>query len=47
MIRRNTNRRRMIGDHHSRTAWRATLLVRDVDDLLGTHRSMLYATTFL
>jgi hypothetical protein len=47
MIRRNTNRRHMVGDHHGRAAWRATLLVRAVDDLLGTHRSLLYATTFL
>jgi hypothetical protein len=28
----------MIGDHHGRTAGRATLLVRAVDDILGTHR---------
>jgi hypothetical protein len=27
----------MIGDHHGRTAGRATLLVRAVDDILGTH----------
>ncbi len=27
----------MIGDHHGRTARRATLLVRAVDDILGTH----------
>jgi hypothetical protein len=29
----------MMGDHHGRTAVRATLLVRAVDDILGTHRS--------
>jgi hypothetical protein len=29
----------MIGDHHGRTARRATLLVRTVDEILGTHRS--------
>jgi hypothetical protein len=28
----------MIGDHHGRTAGKATLLVRAVDDILGTHR---------
>jgi hypothetical protein len=33
------NRRHMIDDHHGRTAWRATLLVRAVDEILGTHRS--------
>jgi hypothetical protein len=27
----------MIDDHHGRTAWRATLLVRAVDEILGTH----------
>jgi hypothetical protein len=27
----------MIGDHHGRTAGRATLLVRAVDEILGTH----------
>jgi hypothetical protein len=37
VIRRNTNRRHMIGDHHGRTARRANLLVRAVDDILGTH----------
>jgi transposase, IS6 family len=29
----------MIGDHHGWTAERATLLLRAVDDILGTHRS--------
>ena len=38
VIRRNTNRRHMIGDHHGRSAGRATLLVRAVDAILGTHR---------
>jgi hypothetical protein len=37
MIRRNTNRRHMIDDHHGRNAWRANLLVRAVDGILGTH----------
>jgi hypothetical protein len=27
----------MIGDHHGRTAGRATLLVRAVEEILGTH----------
>jgi pimeloyl-ACP methyl ester carboxylesterase len=27
----------MIGDHHGRTAARASLLVRAMDDILGTH----------
>jgi hypothetical protein len=38
VIRKKTNRRHMIGDHHGRTAGRATLLVRAVDKILGTHR---------
>ena len=38
VIRRNTNRRHMIGDHHRRRAERATPLVRAVDAILGTHR---------
>jgi hypothetical protein len=28
----------MIGDHHGRTGRRATLLVRAMDEILGTHR---------
>jgi hypothetical protein len=36
-MRRKANRRHMIGDHHGRTAGRATLLVRAVDGILGTH----------
>ena len=44
VIRRNTNRRHMIGDHHGRTAGRATLLVRAVDEILGTHRSTAQVT---
>ena len=35
---RKTNRRHMTGDHHGRTARRATLLVRAADEILGTHR---------
>jgi hypothetical protein len=38
VIRRKTNRRHMIGDHHGRMTGRATLLVRAVDEILGTHR---------
>ena len=38
VIRRNTNRRHMTGDHHGRSAERATLLVRTADGILGTHR---------
>ena len=44
VIRRKTNRRHMIGDHHGRTAGRATLLVRAVDEILGTHRSTAQVT---
>jgi hypothetical protein len=39
VIRRKTNRRHMIGDHYGPTAGRATVLVRAVDEILGTHRS--------
>jgi hypothetical protein len=38
MVRRNMNRRHMIDDHHDGTGWRATLLVRAMDEILGTHR---------
>ena len=38
VIRRKTNRRHMTGDHHDRTARRATLLVTAADEILGTHR---------
>ena len=38
VIRRKTNRRHMTGDHHGRTARRATLLVTAADEILGTHR---------
>jgi hypothetical protein len=37
MIRRKTNRRHMTGDHHDQAAGIATLLVRAVDGILGTH----------
>ena len=34
VIRRNMNRRHMIGDHYGPTAWRATVLVRAVDGIV-------------
>ena len=34
------NRRHMIDDHHGRMAGRATLLVRAVDEILGTHKCL-------
>jgi hypothetical protein len=37
-MRRNTNRRHMIGDHHGRAADTATLLLTATDGILGTHR---------
>jgi glutamate dehydrogenase/leucine dehydrogenase len=33
----------MIGDHHGQTAGRATLLVRAMDGILGTHRTRMAA----
>jgi hypothetical protein len=33
----------MIGDHHGRMAGRATLLVRAVDGILGTHSTITAA----
>jgi hypothetical protein len=39
VIRRKANRRHVIGDHHGWTAGRATLLVRAMDGILGTHRT--------
>ncbi len=39
VVRRKTNRRHMTGDNHGRTSEKATLLVRAVDEILGTHRS--------
>ena len=46
VIRRNTNRRRMIGDHHCRAAGRATLLVRAMDGIFGTHSLTNPGTSF-
>jgi len=37
VIRRKTKRRHMIGDHYGPAGGRATLLVRAVDAILGTH----------
>ncbi len=42
MIRRKTNRKHMTGDHHGRTAKRATLLVTATDEILGTHRTQTF-----
>jgi len=47
VIRRKTNRRHMTGDHHGRTAGRATLLVTATDEILGTHRCTLAEKTSL
>ena len=38
VMRRKANCRHMTGDHHGRGVGRATLLVRAVDAILGTHR---------
>jgi hypothetical protein len=35
LVTRNMNRRHMTGDHHGRTAGRATLLARAMDEILG------------
>jgi hypothetical protein len=45
VIRRKTNRRHMIGDHHGRMAGRATLLVTAADEILGTHTCTTSATS--
>jgi hypothetical protein len=39
VVTRNMNRRHMTVDHHGGTAGVATLLVRAMDEILGTHRS--------
>jgi len=39
VVGRKTNRRHMTGDHHGRTARRATLLVTAMNEILGTHNS--------
>jgi hypothetical protein len=44
VIRRKTNRRNMTSDHHGRTAGRATLLLRAMDEILGTHRMITCET---
>jgi hypothetical protein len=38
VMRRKTNCRHMTGDHHGQGVGRATLLVRAMDAILGTHR---------
>ena len=40
VMRRKANCRPVTGDHHGRGVGRATLLVRAVDAILGTHRSL-------
>jgi len=32
----------MTGDHHGRTARKATLLVTATDEILGTHRDLVF-----
>jgi hypothetical protein len=44
VVRRNMNRRHMIDDHYGGTAARATLLVRAMDEILGTHSEVFSAT---
>jgi hypothetical protein len=39
VIRRKTNRRHMIGDHHRRAAGTATLLFTALDGIFGTHNT--------
>jgi hypothetical protein len=38
VIKRKTNRKHMIGDHHGRAVGIATLLLTATDGILGTHR---------
>ena len=40
VVTKNTSRRHMIGDHHGRTAGRATLLARAADEILGTQSTV-------
>jgi putative transposase len=42
VVRRKTNRRHMTGDHHGREAERATLLVRAMEEILGTHTRRMH-----
>jgi hypothetical protein len=42
VVRRNMNRRHITGDHHGRMAGRATLLVRAMDEILGTPNLTAY-----
>ena len=43
VIRRKTNRRHMTGDHHGQAAGMASLLVRAVDGILGTHKVIRFS----
>jgi len=45
VINRKTNLRHMMGDHHGRSARWATLLVRALDGILGTHTDERAETT--
>jgi hypothetical protein len=47
VIRRKTNGRHMTGDHHGRTARRATLLVTATDEILGADRLILRMSLIL
>ena len=40
------NRGHMTADHHGRTAGRATLLARAMDEILGTHRRAMAVSAF-
>jgi hypothetical protein len=40
VVRRKMNLRHMTGDHHGRTAGRANLLLRAMDEILGTHKTI-------
>jgi hypothetical protein len=42
-IRRNTNRRHMMGDHHGRAAERASPLLRATAEIFGTHKAATIA----
>jgi hypothetical protein len=44
VIRRNTNRRHMIGDHHGRTVRRGNS-GHSPDEILGTHSRIIAANT--
>ena len=45
VVGRNMNRRHMTDDHHRRTAGRATLLARAMDEIFGTHNTHKWVFT--